>query len=199
MNTLRGRLGSDALVASASSQKFPCAFCVDGGPRLTLRQPTEQVRPDWRVGFIASLVRYNDSTSEPAAQSESAGARAPGGLRSVAYEIFLSEMFVPYQLDDNQWSVRIRTSRCGRCLRIRPAVGCRCRRYYRTFLDAGEFGMGSDANTLGAAECGGGAEVDIHFFDLHDVTLDGAPVSQPRAVCGLETTLSTQDYPEHPE
>ena len=56
--------------------------------------------------------------------------------------------------------------------------------------------MGSDANTLGAAECGGGAEVDIHFFDLHDVTLDGVPVSQPRAVCGLGTTL--QDYPRLP-
>ena len=66
-----------------------------------------------------------------------------------------------YQLDDNQW-------------------------YYRTFLDAGEFGMGSDANTLGTAECGGGAEVDIHFFDLHDVTLDGAPVTQARAVCIFE-------------
>ncbi len=161
------------------------------------------------MGFITSLVRYNDTS--PAG----AGVR---GLRSVAYETFLSEMFVPYPTPPRpparcashpilRTAPRFRYTYACICLPPLARVCDACTThppthppatnvhryqlddnqwYYRTFLDAGEFGMGSDANTLGTAECGGGAEVDIHFIDLHDVTLDGAPITQARAVCIFE-------------
>ena len=59
------------------------------------------VRADKRAGMIISLVRFNDGKT----------------LRDIAYQMNVSEMFVPYMDPDPTWS-------------------------YRTFMDAGEFGLG---------------------------------------------------------
>eukprot|EP00658_Telonema_sp_P-2_P029923 TRINITY_DN2268_c0_g1_i5.p1 TRINITY_DN2268_c0_g1~~TRINITY_DN2268_c0_g1_i5.p1 ORF type:complete len:614 (-),score=145.21 TRINITY_DN2268_c0_g1_i5:17-1858(-) len=122
------------------------SFTVDGN-QVSWQRWQFHARTDWRVGVSVGMVRYNDTK----ASGEST-------VRSVAYELFLSEMFVPYQLDDQQW-------------------------YYRTFLDAGEFGVGSDANELTAAECGGGEAL---YLDLHDVTLDGSLVTRKGIGCVFE-------------
>jgi primary-amine oxidase len=59
------------------------------------------VRSDKRAGMVLSLARFNDGKA----------------LRNVAYQMNVSEMFVPYMDADPTWS-------------------------YRTFMDAGEFGLG---------------------------------------------------------
>jgi primary-amine oxidase len=59
------------------------------------------VRPDKRAGMIISLAQFNDSKS----------------WRNIAYQMNVSEMFVPYMDPNPTWS-------------------------YRTFMDAGEFGLG---------------------------------------------------------
>ena len=59
------------------------------------------VRPDKRAGMVVSLVKFNDGKT----------------LRDIAYQMNVSEMFVPYMDPDPSWS-------------------------YRAFMDAGEFGLG---------------------------------------------------------
>jgi primary-amine oxidase len=59
------------------------------------------VRSDKRAGMILSLLRFDDGKS----------------LRDIAYQMNVSEMFVPYMDPDPTWS-------------------------YRAFMDAGEFGLG---------------------------------------------------------
>jgi primary-amine oxidase len=59
------------------------------------------VRPDKRAGMIMSLVQFNDGNT----------------WRDMAYQMNVSEMFVPYMDPDPTWS-------------------------YRAFMDAGEFGLG---------------------------------------------------------
>jgi primary-amine oxidase len=59
------------------------------------------VRPDKRAGMILSLVKFNDGKQ----------------WRDMAYQMNVSEMFVPYMDPDPTWS-------------------------YRAFMDAGEFGLG---------------------------------------------------------
>lgn len=59
------------------------------------------VRPDRRAGLVVSLVQFNDDKR----------------WRDLAYQMNVSEMFVPYMDPDPTWA-------------------------YRTFMDAGEFGLG---------------------------------------------------------
>ncbi len=62
---------------------------------------TFHVRPDKRAGMIISLVKFNDGKT----------------WRDMAYQVNVSEMFVPYMDPDPTWA-------------------------YRAFMDAGEFGLG---------------------------------------------------------
>jgi primary-amine oxidase len=59
------------------------------------------VRPDKRAGMVVSLVKFNDGKT----------------WRDIAYQMNVSEMFVPYMDPDASWG-------------------------YRAFMDAGEFGLG---------------------------------------------------------
>ena len=59
------------------------------------------VRPDKRAGMLVSLVKFNDGKT----------------WRDIAYQMNVSEMFVPYMDPDPSWA-------------------------YRAFMDAGEFGLG---------------------------------------------------------
>ncbi len=97
---------------SLPKAKAPAArvgFAIDGIGNLKLSGNLNvewfdwrfHVRPDKRAGMILSLVKFNDGKA----------------WRDMAYQMNVSEMFVPYMDPDPTWS-------------------------YRAFLDAGEFGLG---------------------------------------------------------
>jgi primary-amine oxidase len=101
-----------------------------------------RARADKRAGLILSLVRFNDD----------------GNDRLIAYQMNLSEIFVPYMDPDPTWS-------------------------YRTFLDAGEFGLGYLISSLQE-------EVDCPPFAIMiDLTFPddlGGAYMRPRAACLFE-------------
>ncbi len=84
-------------------------FQMEGGGNLKLSGNINaewldwrfHVRPDKRAGMIVSLAKFNDGKA----------------WRDIAYQMNVSEMFVPYMDPDPTWS-------------------------YRAFMDAGEFGLG---------------------------------------------------------
>lgn len=100
------------------------------------------VRVDPRVGPVVSLVRWQDAGRE----------------RSVLYQGFMSEMFVPY---------------------MDPAFGW----YSRTFFDAGEYGAGLMASRLtSGVDCPASAT----FLPATFNTEEGEAMTNPRALCVFE-------------
>jgi primary-amine oxidase len=99
-------------------------------------------RADKRAGLILSLVKFRDETAQ----------------RLIAYQMNLSEIFVPYMDPDPTWS-------------------------YRTFLDAGEFGLGYLISSLQEeVDCPPYAIlIDLAFPD--DL---GGMYQRPRAACLFE-------------
>ena len=85
------------------------------------------------------------------------GHRTPMGFRSVAYEIAMSEMFVPYHDNDPHW-------------------------FYRAYFDMGEYGFGNLASPLQKADCPAGAV--YHHVTLH--LPDGTPYQADNRVCIFE-------------
>jgi primary-amine oxidase len=87
----------------------PIAMIAPRGPNIQLDGNLEikwdrwsmHARADKRAGVILSLVRFDDGKKQ----------------RDIAYQMNISEMFVPYMSPDPEWS-------------------------YRSFMDAGEFGLG---------------------------------------------------------
>ena len=103
-------------------------------------------RIDGRVGTIISLARWLDA------------ARQPQQLRSVLYEGYLSEMFVPYMDPDYGW-------------------------YSRTYFDTGEYGAGLLATPLKAGiDCPVGARFLPATFNDDK----GQPFTTPNAMCLFE-------------
>lgn len=103
------------------------------------------VRMDKRVGSIVSLVKFKDGEK----------------LRDVAYQMSLSEMFVPYQDPSDNW-------------------------YYRTFLDNGEFGLGLLASSLTpGADC----PVNATFLTVNMPNDNGQVFQIERAMCIFERNL----------
>lgn len=99
-------------------------------------------RLDGRVGTIVSLARWNDRGKE----------------RSVLYEGFLSEMFVPYMDADYGW-------------------------YSRTYFDTGEYGAGFLASPLKAGiDC----PTTATFLPAVLNTDKGEPLEMPNALCIYE-------------
>lgn len=100
------------------------------------------LRADKRAGVIVSLVRFDDE----------------GNKRLVAYQMNLSEIFVPYMDPNPTWS-------------------------YRTFLDAGEFGLGYLISSMQEeVDCPANAiMMDLTF--PNDV---GGTYTRPRALCLFE-------------
>ena len=103
-------------------------------------------RIDGRVGTIIQLARW-----QPAAQE----------ARSVLYEGYLSEMFVPYMDSDYGW-------------------------YSRTYFDTGEYGAGLSASTL---KPGIDCPATASFLPATFNDDKGEPFTTPNALCIFERSL----------
>ncbi len=116
-------------------------FTVNGS-EVTWQNWSFRVRMDPRLGPVISLVRYNDG----------------GKPRSILYEGYLSELFVPYQDPDQNW-------------------------YFRTYLDPGEYGLGKLAGSLKA-----GVDCPKTAQYLGDFLADdkGTAQARERIVCIFE-------------
>ncbi len=126
---------------TALSQPLGANFRVDG-QQVTWGRWRFHARIDARVGTVVSLVRWQD-------QSE---------LRSVLYQGYLSEMFVPYMDADYGW-------------------------YSRTYFDIGEYGGGALASPLKA---GVDCPATAHFMPAVFADDKGEPVTTPDALCIFE-------------
>lgn len=128
----------------------PIAIVAPQGSNITLSGNLDvkwanwsmHLRPDKRAGLIVNLVRFND------------GAKA----RDVAYQMNLSEVFVPYMDPNPEWS-------------------------YRTFLDAGEFGLGYMISSL---KPGTDCPEASYFIDLTFPNDVGGTFTRPKALCLFE-------------
>ena len=128
----------------------PVAIMAPEGTNITLEGNLQvkwanwsmHLRPDKRAGLIINLVKFNDGNK----------------WRQIAYQMNLSETFVPYMDPDPTWS-------------------------YRSFLDAGELGLGYMISSLKP-----GADCPVASFIL-DVTLPndiGGTFTRPGALCIFE-------------
>jgi primary-amine oxidase len=85
------------------------------------------------------------------------GHNGPDGFRSVAYEIAMSEMFVPYYDNDPNW-------------------------YYRAYFDMGEYGFGNLSTPLRGTDCPSGAVYQSVMLHLPD----GTPFKADNRICIFE-------------
>ena len=99
-------------------------------------------RADKRAGMILSLMRFNDGKAN----------------RLMAYQMNVSEMFVPYMDPDANW-------------------------IYRTFMDAGEFGLGYLMSSL---QPGVDCPENAKFFDLTFPNDVGGTFTRPNGLCLFE-------------
>jgi primary-amine oxidase len=102
------------------------------------------VRLDPRVGTVVSLVRWQDAS----------------GPRSVLYQGYLSEMFVPYMDADYGWQTR-------------------------TYFDTGEYGAGTSASPL---RPGVDCPASSRFLPAVFSSDKGEPYTTPNALCLFERT-----------
>lgn len=101
-----------------------------------------RARADKRAGLILSLVKFDDGKA----------------VRDIAYQMNVSELFVPYMEPDANWA-------------------------YRTFLDAGEFGLGYLMSSLSpGVDCPATAIFEDLLFP-NDV---GGAFMRPKALCIFE-------------
>ncbi len=103
------------------------------------------LRVDKRPGVVLSLVDVRD------------GAR----WRSVAYQMNLSEVFVPYMDPDKGW-------------------------YFRTYMDSGEYGFG---NFLSPLKKGTDCPASAKFFTMTLSDDHGDPMELPYSVCVFERSI----------
>lgn len=128
----------------------PIAMIAPKGPNIELSGNLDikwnrwqmHARADKRAGLILSLIKFDD------------GKR----LRDVAYQMNISELFVPYMSPDPTWS-------------------------YRTFMDAGEFGMGYLISSL---KPGVDCPPNAIFIDLTFPNDVGGTYTRPAALCVFE-------------
>jgi primary-amine oxidase len=100
------------------------------------------VRADRRAGIILSLARFQDGTAS----------------RLIAYQMAVSELFVPYMDPDPTWS-------------------------FKTYMDAGEFGLGYLISSL---QSGIDCPPDALMVDLAFHGDTGGSYKRPRALCVFE-------------
>ena len=103
------------------------------------------LRADKRPGTVLSMVEARD------------GAR----WRSVAYQMHLSEIFVPYMDPDQSW-------------------------YFRAYMDSGEYGFG---NFLSPLRRGVDCPPYARFFTVTMPQDDGEPIQIPNATCMFERSI----------
>ena len=116
-------------------------FTMEGG-EVSWQNWDFHLRFDRRVGSVVSQVAFDDGD----------------GPRSIAYQIALSEMFVPYMDADPGW-------------------------YFRSYMDIGEYGFG-----LLSSELRAGVDCPEHATFLEATIADdaGAPITMPSVVCVFE-------------
>jgi primary-amine oxidase len=85
------------------------------------------------------------------------GHQSDKGFRSVAYEIAMSEMFVPYYDNDPNW-------------------------FYRAYFDMGEYGFGNLATPLLGSDCPAGAVFQSAILHMPD----GSPFEAKNRMCIFE-------------
>lgn len=85
------------------------------------------------------------------------GLKDDEGFRSVAYEVAMSEMFVPYHDSDPNW-------------------------FYRAYFDMGEYGFGNMATELQKADC----PPHAHYMNVDMHAADGTPVQLNNRICIFE-------------
>ncbi len=117
-------------------------YKLKGGLQVEWQNWSFHLRFERRNGIVVSLVRYNDK----------------GKLRKVAYQMALSEMFVPYMDPYPAWS-------------------------YKAFLDAGEYGLGYLASSL---RPGKDCPVNAVFINTVVPSDTGKVFPVERAICIFE-------------
>ncbi len=115
---------------------------LSGNLEIAWENWTMHARADKRAGLILNLIRFKD------------GER----VRDVAYQINLSEVFVPYMDPSPEWN-------------------------YRTFLDAGEFGLGYMISPMHA---GVDCPEASYLLDLSFPNDIGGTYIRPNALCIFE-------------
>ena len=127
----------------------PASLAQPGGDNITTEDGRYvwdmwrfHVRADMRPGSVLSMVEARD------------GAR----WRSVAYQMHLSEVFVPYMDPDRSW-------------------------YFRTYMDSGEYGFG---NLLSPLRKGIDCPAYARFLAVTMPQDDGEPVEIADAICMFE-------------
>ena len=113
-----------------------------GAVEVAWRNWSFHMRADRRAGLILSLVRFDDR----------------GNKRLIAYQMHVSELFVPYMDPDPTWE-------------------------FKTFMDAGEFGLGYLISSL---RPGVDCPANSFFIDLLYPSDFGGMFKAPRAVCIFE-------------
>lgn len=103
------------------------------------------LRADMRPGPVLSMVEARDGTR----------------WRSVAYQMHLSEVFVPYMDPDQNW-------------------------YWRTYMDSGEYGFG---NLLSPLRKGVDCPSYARFLNVTMPQDDGEPTEIPNAICMFERSI----------
>lgn len=117
-------------------------YSIDGALQVRWDNWSFHMRMERRVGPVISLVRYNDRGRE----------------RLIAYQMSLTEMFVPYMDPGGDWS-------------------------YRTYLDAGEFGTGSLMSSLMS---GSDCPADAAYVTMVVPNDNGRAYAVRRAACIFE-------------
>lgn len=117
-------------------------FVLRGGIELEWQNWSLHMRTDRRSGLIVSLVNFNDN----------------GHKRMVAYQMALSEMFVPYMDPSETWA-------------------------FKTFLDAGEYGLGYLISTLAP---GRDCPHNAVFIDALIPSDQGGVFRANKAICVFE-------------
>ncbi len=142
--------GYGKTLAKPGPETKPIAMVAPQGPNIELEGNLEikwnrwsmHARADKRAGLILSLIRFDDGKK----------------IRDVAYQMNISEMFVPYMSPDPTWS-------------------------YRTFMDAGEFGLGYLISSL---KPGVDCPPNAVFTDLVFPNDIGGTYTRPQALCIFE-------------
>ncbi len=137
----KGQLKHRAAVRPVNSSRPQGVNYKMRGSRIDWQGWQFRLRFDARQGTVLNRVGHKTDT----------------GLRGVAYEIAMSEMFVPYHDKDPNW-------------------------FYRAYFDMGEYGLGNMATELQNADCPSHAE--YMNVMLHNV--DGSPVEAPNRICIFE-------------
>lgn len=136
--------GREALRPVAIHAPEGANYALDGG-MVDWQNWRFHLRMDRRVGPVVSLVSFDD-------------AGGGGERRDIAYQITLSEMFVPYMDPDDGW-------------------------YFRSYMDIGEYGFGLLASRLRAGvDCPEGAT----FLDATLADDAGEPFLAEDVMCLFE-------------